>query len=384
MSRTLRILLVPSAYYPHAGGIEEMTRRLALELLRRGHEPLILTNRWPADTAAAELMDEVPVRRVHFELPAMNLRALRRWVSAAPPAAYKTLALVRDFRPAVIHLMGAGPNAAYLAALRPLLAAPLVLSVHGEFRNDAHGAFEQSLTLRLALRSLLRRATIVTACSQVALDEIRERLPITVPALVLPNAIEPGEFGGPHRETGARGAYVLAAGRLVRQKGIDLLLRAWRQSRDELAAHRLLIAGDGPERGRLQELADRLGLGARVSFLGTVERARLVELMLGAAAFAFPSRQEAFGLALLEAMAAGTPAVATRVGGIPEFASDGESALLVAPENSAELSRALVRLLSDPCLRDRLIAGGRAQASLYSWERIGTRYDQLYAKLAGG
>jgi phosphatidylinositol alpha-1,6-mannosyltransferase len=81
-------------------------------------------------------------------------------------------------------------------------------------------------------------------------------------------------------------------------------------------------------------------------------------------------------------MAAGTPAVAARVGGIPEFAADGENALLVAPDDDAALAAALRRLANDPVLRDRLAAGGRARADELSWARIAPRYVSIYRRVA--
>lgn len=375
----LRVLLVPSAYYPHAGGIEEMTRRLALALREQGHASMVLTNRWPAGTARREVLHDVPVRRIRFHLPAARPWALMRFAVIAPLSAFELARTVRAFDPHVIHLMGAGPNAVYVAALRRALGRPIVLTAHGEFRNDAHGAFESSRTLRMALRVLLRRAAAVTACSRVVLDELGEDLEITASARVLPNAIEPAEFAGAASPPDGLGRYLLVAGRLVDQKGIDLALRAFARAGNALSGHRLVIAGDGPEHGSLARLATELGLDGRVSFLGTVARPQFAELMCGAEVFVFPSRREAFGLALLEAMAAGTPAVASRVGGIPEFARDGENALLVGPEDVDQLAAALVRLVGDGELRARIIHGGRAQAEHHSWERTIPRYEELYA-----
>lgn len=373
------MLLVPSAYYPHVGGIEEMTRRLALELELRGHQSMILTNRWPSRTARKETMDGLRVRRLRFALPARRLAAVARFGAVAPGSAAALLGIIRSFRPDVVHVHGAGPNAVYVAALRGLIRAPIVFSAHGELRNDAHGALARARALRWALQSLLRHAAAVIAPSQVVLDELGEELELVAPATVLPNAVDLSEFevARPSDE-----GYIFTAGRLVHQKGVDLLLRAYAQARVSLGGRRLIVAGDGPERPALVRLAADLGLDGDVSFVGSVGRERLAELMCGADAFAFPSRQEAFGIALLEAMAAGTPAVATRVGGIPEFARDGENALLVAPEDADGLAAALVRLTGDPELGGRLAAGGRAQAAQLSWSRVVPLYEEIYQRVA--
>lgn len=380
--RDLRILLVPSAYYPHTGGIEETTRRLALELERRGHETMILTNRWPPDTRPQEVLDGLRVRRLRLELPGRRPVAAARFAAVAPQAAGALLRAISRFAPDVIHINGAGPNAAYLAALRPLVRAPLVFTAHGEFRNDAHAVFERSRPLRWALRVLLRRAAAVTAPSRIVLEELETGFDLAAPASVIPNAVDIAEFDIAQPAADPLGPYIFTAGRLVEQKGLDVLLAAYARARSALGGHRLVIAGDGPEREPLLRLAASLGLNGDVSFTGSVGRKRLAALLRGADAFAFPSRREAFGVALLEAMAAGVPAVAARVGGIPEFARDGENALLVAADDAEQLAAALVRLVGEPDLRRRLVEGGRSRAALHSWDRVAPRYEALYRQVA--
>ncbi len=376
------MLLVPSAYYPHVGGIEEMTRRLALELQRRGHRPMILTNRWPSRTLPKQTMDGLPVRRLRLALPARRTGAVARFAVVAPRSAAALLRLTSTFAPHVVHVHGAGPNAVYVAALRRLIRAPIVFSAHGELRNDAHSSLERSRPLRWALQTLLRDAAAVTTPSRVVLEELREQLELLAPVTVLPNAVDLSEFETARRRDDRVDPYIFSAGRLVHQKGVDLVLRAYAQARQSLGGRRLVVAGDGPERAALTRLAAELGLDGDVSFAGAVGRERLAELMCGADAFAFPSRQEAFGIALLEAMAAGTPAVAARVGGIPEFARDGDNALLVGPEDADGLAAALVRLTGDPELRERLVAGGRAQAEQLSWSRVVPLYEEIYQRVA--
>lgn len=374
--RKLRVLLFPSAYYPHVGGIEEVTRQLALHLAARGHEAEVATNRWPAGTVASETLDGVRVTRFPLSLPEHSARGGARFLAGGPPAALRLIRKTRPFD--VLHLVGSGPNAAYAAALRPLLGARTVLTLQGEFRADPHRSFERSRSLRYGLRTLLARADAVTACSRFVLDELADGgLATRADAEVIPNGVNPDDFS-----PGARGGYVFAAGRLVEQKGLDTLLRAYAAASGALGGRRLVIAGDGPERDRLEGLAASLGLNGDVSFLGSVGRARVAELLRGADVFAFPSRYEAFGVALLEAMAAGVPVVAARAGGIPEFAVDGENALLVPPDDEHALAGALTRLATDDVLARRLAAGARAQAERHGWEHVTNRYEDVYRRVA--
>jgi glycogen(starch) synthase len=257
-----------------------------------------------------------------------------------------------------------------------LLGAPLVLTTQGELSFDAHGAFERSATLRLGLRRTVRQARMVTACSAFALRSLEALVEPTCPSLVIPNGVDPREFArtrGP--ETGFE-PYILSVGRLVPQKGFDVLLDAFAAT--DLEGVNLVIAGDGFERGALERRATELGIVDRVHLPGAVGRDRLVALMLGALAFALPSRGEAFGIALLEAMATGVPAVAAAAGGVPELARDGENALVVPVENAGALSLALTRLVNDAALRSRLSAGGRQTANELAWDRIAEQYEAVY------
>jgi len=169
----------------------------------------------------------------------------------------------------------------------------------------------------------------------------------------------------------------------VRRKGHDVLLAALA----ELArpAHgglrpRLWIAGDGEERDELEQQARSLGLGERVSFLGV--RDDVGDLLAAADLCVLPSRQEGLGVAALEAMAAGRPVVASKVGGLAGAVEDGLCGLLVPPEEPAALAAALARVLGDAALSARLSAGGRARVERhYSAARMVDAYEQLYRRV---
>jgi len=165
---------------------------------------------------------------------------------------------------------------------------------------------------------------------------------------------------------------ILSAGRLVRRKGVDTLLRACARLPHALPPPALVVAGDGPDRPRLEALAR--GLQLPVRFLGRVPDAELPALYSAADLFVLAAREEpdgdveGFGLVLLEAAACGTPAVACRSGGVPDAVDDGVSGLLVRPDDPAALAAGLGRVLSDDSLRRWLACGARARAARSGWE----------------
>lgn len=209
----------------------------------------------------------------------------------------------------------------------------------------------------LGIEALLSRLGAVVVPSQALADyAVRAGFPARR-IRVIPNGIplrrhDPGRSHDP--------LVIGTAALLQRRKGIDVLLRA---SARLATPHRLVILGDGPQLDELEALAARLGASAE--FRGFVPD--LAERMEELDVFVLPSRGENLPIAILEAMASAVPVVATRVGGVPEVIVDGESGLLVEPEDVDGLAAALGRLAEDEQLRERV---GRAGAA-----RIGESFE---------
>jgi glycosyltransferase involved in cell wall biosynthesis len=152
---------------------------------------------------------------------------------------------------------------------------------------------------------------------------------------------------------------VLVLGALERRKGQDVLLAAVEQLGEQARSMRVVFCGDGSERAALAARAEPLG--DRVSFLGFTEE--VAPVLAAADVVVVPSRNEGLGVAALEAMAAGKPVVASRVGGLTDLLVDGESGLLVPPDDPPALAAALARLAGDAVLRTRLGAAGQVRVT---------------------
>ncbi len=141
-----------------------------------------------------------------------------------------------------------------------------------------------------------------------------------------------------------------------------------------------LIIGGGRREAEMRRLATELGLAGRVHFLG--QRDDVPDLLSALDLFVLPSHSEGVSLALLEAMAAGLPVIASRVGGLPEVVTDGENGLLIPPQDPQALATALERLLADPDLAQKLGANARRHVEEnYSLERLGREINEIYAEL---
>ena len=172
---------------------------------------------------------------------------------------------------------------------------------------------------------------------------------------------------------------VLAVARLHPQKGLHYLLEAATQLPDV----RFVVAGDGQERSALERKAGALGVGDRVEFLG--ERDDVPALLKTADVFVLPSLYEGLPVSVLEAMAAGTPVVATAIGGTTEAVDDGESGILVPPRDPEALANAIRGLLSNASLAQRVVAGGRARVRrMFSADAVARGVSRVYEDVATG
>ena len=169
---------------------------------------------------------------------------------------------------------------------------------------------------------------------------------------------------------------VLTCARLHSEKGHIYLMQAAKLVPEAL----FIFAGDGPERGRLEEFARETGVDGQVQFLG--HREDIPELLAACDVFVLPSLHEALGLSILEAMAATKPIVATVVGGIPETVIDGVTGLLVAPRDPKGLADAIHKLLSDGALAARIAEAGRRRAAeCFSSEAMVRGVTRIYDEL---
>jgi glycosyltransferase involved in cell wall biosynthesis len=202
----------------------------------------------------------------------------------------------------------------------------MVLTMHGELSMDATRLFERSSFARQNLRTAIEQADAITACSQQAMHEAEEFYgkPFACEKMVVYSGVRVEDFRGAKPYAHPR-PYLFAIGRLAWQKGFDLLLNAYAHILRNDPSHDLIIAGDGPDQEKLQNMVVELGIPRRVKFLGRTPRDIAVQLFTGCALFVLPSRLEAMGIVNLEAMAAGKAVVATRAGGVPEVVVVGKT-----------------------------------------------------------
>lgn len=371
----VRVALIASSFRPFVGGVETHVEHVAKELLHKGY----VVEVWTVDrTGRASVLTDgkLTVRSLPAPLPARSVRAIARFVWRLPHALLSWRKANREFSPSILHVHCFGPNGVYATEIAATHRMPLIVTSHGETMGDDDSAFAGSALLRWSLRRAIGRAAAVTAPSDYVLADLRRRFGL-VRGEIVPNGVEmspiPSVSAAPRRD-------LVGVGRLGAMKGFDLLIEAF--SRAQLPAEvKLVIGGDGPERERLERLANDLLPAGRVSFRGWMNPAEVAEVMGSALAVIVPSRSEAFGIVALEAWRAGTPLVMTNRGGAAEFMIDGEDALLVDPTDTEAFAATLHRAL-DPGRREAMSCRGRERVQEFSWRRVAADYAAIYDEVA--
>ena len=283
-----------------------------------------------------------------------------------PRLALRIAGELSAFRPDAVAVQSPYEAAAALAARRLARArVPIVLDVHGDWRTATrlYGSAARRLlnpVTDLVARTAVRRADAVRTISGFTTGLVRE-LGVE-PAAVFPAFMDLGPFLSPPRPLPETPS-VLFVGVLERHKDVDALAEAWRLAAPRVPGVKLHVVGRG-SRGRVVEALVR-ELPEQTTWTPALSPPAVAEAMDGATAVVLPSRSEGLGRVVVEACCRARPVVATRVGGITDLVTDGVTGLLVEPRQPAALADAVVRLVSDRALAERL--GRAARAGVGPW-----------------
>jgi len=351
--------------------------------LRYPPRSLVVSTGAYAGHAASDARFPQPVDRV-------GIRATRlRTVQGLALWTWRAAALARRWRPRFAwcaELKPAGYPARWLSVRH---GVPYGVIVHGTELLLLDAKIRRSALKRRTAGSLLGHAAVVVANSRWTADLARgvleslARPDLAARVEVVPLGTTPSHFRPGIDPAAVRAAYGLAGGpwlltvaRLEWHKGIDTVIKALPAVRAAHPGARYAVAGVGERRPHFERLVAELGLGDAVRFLGAVPDADLPALYNAADLYVGASRRhellvEGFGISLVEASACGLAVVGGRSGGVPDAVRDGETGLLVDPDDPLAVAAGINRLLDDPELRRRFgAAGRRAVETYYNWDRV--------------
>jgi glycogen synthase len=262
--------------------------------------------------------------------------------------------------------------------------SPLVATVHLSVRHALRPVTARGALLR-AVGGAVEGWLLPGADAVIALTPSTARMlrGDGIPAgrvQVIPPGYDPALFAAASADPfpGLPRPRVAYLGRLAPQKDVGTLLQAFARLP---AGPTLLLAGDGPDRPALQRRTQRLG--SRVRFTGFLPHAAVPAVLAHADLLVLPSLYEDLSSALIEAMAAGLPVVATRVGGTADLVHHGVNGLLVAPRDPAALAAAISQILADPAAAARMSAAARRTAAAYAWPGLARQVLEVYRHVTG-
>jgi glycogen(starch) synthase len=366
----MRILIWTDGFWPQIGGLEFFCMRIVAALKERGHTCAVLTEQKVSAEVIASHYQDIPVYGFPFELAfrSGNLPLLRRHFEACAR-------LLEEFQPDVVHL-----NAVMRGAIGFLLEQRrrrlrTVLTLHdNSLAQHARGLGP----------GLLDAVDIIAAISQwnrayiAGCDpRVEARLRVIPNALPSP-AVAPAPLPATFR--------LLGLGRLVREKGFDLAIRAFAEVAQRFPESTLTLAGEGKDAETLRQLAAKTGLGSRIHFTGWVDPENVPALINQHSAVIMPSRwQEPFGLVALQAAQMGRAIIASDSGALPEIVVDGVTGALVPNENLPAYVQALRNFIETPTLVERLGQQARRHVeTAFPFEAFIAKYEAAYLDAMSG
>ena len=382
----MRICMLTWEFPPRiVGGIARHCLGLSKALAKLGHEVYVITLEFPG-TPLFEDVDGVKVHRVLIELGHPNFII---WTFIFNHFMEKKVAeLSRSVKFDIIHIHDWLTAEAGISS-KHFLNKSLVSTVHSTEVGRSQGLHNPDSFLIDGIEWWMTyEAKRVIVCSNSVKWELESHFNLPHDKVtVIPNGVEISNFNLNINREEVKRRYgikpneriVLFIGRLVPQKGVDTLIKAVPLIVQRHRDAKILIAGDGWSRTYLEELAKSMGLGDHVRFLGFISDWELADLMVAADVLVVPSVYEPFGIVALEGMAAGTPVVATNIGGLSEIIEHDKTGVLVYPRNPESIAWGVNRVLSDRKYADWLVRNARKKVlEAYSWEEIAKRTVEVY------
>lgn len=369
----MRVALVCDEFYPDLGGIAHYGYELARELVLRGVDLTVVTHLHAGQPENEEVFG-IRIKRIKGRVSASANRAVSPFIFHRCHSYLAT----QGFD--LIHgLTIYSPMALMAVQFAQRKGIPNVLTCHSIIEP------RYQILLHLPLVPIVRRADRVIAVSEATAHFCRRLIGPSDRIVAVLNGVDTAAFrlGIDGKELRDRlgldsQPVVVTALRLAKRKGPHQLVAAFGKVLKSIPDAHLLIAGAGQEEKSLTRQISRMGIADSVHMVGRLTKEQVARLMATGDVFVLPSKLEAFGLAALEAAAAGTPVVCSNAGGIPEVFHDGVNALLYTPGDENQMADSMVRLIKDKELRAALSRNGVSTAQALTWAASAERTLTIY------
>lgn len=359
-------LVILSAFYePFMSGAEQMVKEVA-ERLGGNYETFLITARFDKNLPKVE-------DRSNFKLIRVGLGCKKTDKILYPLFA---VCRTRKIKPDIVHAIMesyAGGALAIMKFFYPKAKRILTLQ-SGDLDSDIK---QKKFLVKFFWKVIHRSPHIVTAISSF-LAKRAENLGVKRENIVLtPNGVDLSQIPTSTEKISKR---VICVARLSWEKGLDFLIRAWPEVLREVPAAKLVLVGEGNKRQEIGQMIKKLGISDSVALLGNLPHDQALKEIKKSVVFICPSLAEGLGVVFIEAQACGVAVIGTNVGGIPDVIQDNENGLLIEPKNSEQIAGALVKLLKDKNLADRLSQKALETVKKYDWKNVIELIKSLYDK----
>lgn len=385
----MKVLMLSWEFPPQVvGGLGRHVFELSRCLSRCGIEPHVVTPR-VVGKPMFEKEDEVYVYRVG---PPVDSKHFKAWALTFNRDAVRDIIRIQQYVGGLAVVHAHDWIVAYAArTVSRIFDLPLVSTIHATEHGRNRGLHNRmQKEIHDIEENLVKASQAVICCSRYMKDEVARLFSVDAGRItVIPNGVSfSSKTKGWYRGLNIPGIseddrLVFFIGRLVAEKGVSTLIKAFSLVAKEKREVKLVVGGKGPQERELKELASQLGLGDRVVFTGFLSDRQRDALYHWAEVAVFPSWYEPFGIVALEAMAAGTPVVVSDVGGLGEIVEDGVTGLKVPPMEVEALGQAILKILEDQELAQNLRRNAyRCLENEYNWERVAQATAELYMTIS--
>ncbi|AKB69079.1 glycosyltransferase family 4 protein [Methanosarcina mazei] len=287
-----------------------------------------------------------------------------------------------EIDPDIIHLHFTYPPYSFVSKL----SIPTVITTHGLSSINVKGSRSKRnyLNFRFILdpyfeKKALSDADRIITVSEYMKNRVDKILGMNSKTVYIPNGVDCNKYNYIENSYKRNHFSIFYLGRLLKIKGLDILIKALPIVKKSIPDIHLYVAGNGSQCEKIRVLVRELGLERNVTFLGFIYSEReKIDTLKSMDIFAIPSRFESSSIVLIEALAAGIPVVATNVGGMPEILDYGKYGILVEPDNPVRLAEGIIKLLDNPELRRKLSEDGKERVKDYSWDKITKKTIEVY------
>jgi glycogen(starch) synthase len=369
----MKVLFSSGLFWPYIGGAEILSAQLLPALIERGYEFIVVTSH-----SNLELPDKAEHNGIKiYRFPFMSALSSGNIIDIVKTRK-RLMQLKQDFAPDLIHLYHIGTNSLFELQTRDAYPAPLLVTLHTDImvKQSNNNDTLQNRVLSAADWVVGCSASTINSASQLN-EQINSYSSIIYNGLNHPDILP--------EELAVNPPQLLCIGRLIPEKGFDLVMKAIATIINRFPDIRIKIAGDGPEKSNLQKQALDLGIGNVVDFAGWIDPVKIPTIINSSTIILMPSRREGLPCAAIQSAFMARPIIASNVGGLPEIVVHQETGLIVEKDNVDELIKAIEYLLKNHGVATMM--GQKARLLVqekFNWAKHVNEYEKIYRKLLNG